>query len=143
MARARYRGLRPILSSIRAPRAKAPLLIHSRSGHSGGGKPWQESVYVDRDPSPVRRLEHVLREHKICKAAPSWLPFVPGSCYWVPSKDLALLPGDAYGFVKSLGASEACDMVKRLRLNDSPRLPAEKVVIVVEPVDPDDQSGDA
>ncbi|EFJ33644.1 hypothetical protein SELMODRAFT_439046 [Selaginella moellendorffii] len=110
MARARYRGLRPILSSIRAPRAKAPLLIHSRSGHSGGGKPWQESVYVDRDPSPVRRLEHVLREHKICKAAPSWLPFVPGSCYWVPSKDLALLPGDAYGFVKSLGASEACDM---------------------------------
>ncbi|XP_042390281.1 uncharacterized protein LOC121981695 [Zingiber officinale] len=39
---------------------------------------------VDVDVLSLRRLEDAVRAISVRRAAPDWLPFVPGSSYWFP-----------------------------------------------------------
>ncbi|KAJ7518887.1 hypothetical protein O6H91_20G015200 [Diphasiastrum complanatum] len=51
------------------------------------GAPWEESVEIETDHSLARRVEQAITEYRIRKAAPDWLPFLPGSSYWLPPQD--------------------------------------------------------
>lgn len=48
---------------------------------------WEESVEVDQDVSPTRQLRQALKEVRLQKATPAWLPLVPGSSFWVPPEE--------------------------------------------------------
>ncbi|KAJ7541140.1 hypothetical protein O6H91_10G048300 [Diphasiastrum complanatum] len=56
----------------------------SRRGNSSGAAAWEESVEVETDHSLARRVEQAINEYRVRKAAPDWLPFLPGSSYWIP-----------------------------------------------------------
>ncbi|KAG0479934.1 hypothetical protein HPP92_010552 [Vanilla planifolia] len=52
------------------------LVVDLGSGNDGGN--------VEAEVLTIRKLEEAIQGFFIEKAAPRWLPFVPGASYWVP-----------------------------------------------------------
>eukprot|EP00246_Nothoceros_aenigmaticus_P002234 TRINITY_DN13054_c0_g1_i1.p1 TRINITY_DN13054_c0_g1~~TRINITY_DN13054_c0_g1_i1.p1 ORF type:complete len:171 (+),score=18.58 TRINITY_DN13054_c0_g1_i1:53-514(+) len=88
MAAAGRRGLLiwsqwSLASIYRAPQPRAGAQIFAKRMYAA----WEESVEVDQDVSPTRQLRQALKEVRLQKAAPAWLPLVPGSSFWVPPEE--------------------------------------------------------
>ncbi|MCD7466264.1 hypothetical protein HAX54_002812 [Datura stramonium] len=62
----------------------------NRSGDGEGEPPHPQLIEIDLDSSSsgsdggVRKLEEVIHSVIVRRSAPDWLPFLPGSSYWVP-----------------------------------------------------------
>lgn len=54
-------------------------------GGGGAGASSSESTAA-RGEAAARRLEDVIHGILVRRSAPDWLPFVPGSSYWVPPR---------------------------------------------------------
>ncbi|WVZ87035.1 hypothetical protein U9M48_033736 [Paspalum notatum var. saurae] len=86
---ARPSAARPALR-LRASRAlsgkvdfiEIDLSEESPSSSSGGGGEGDPTTVQVR--AGMRRLEDAIRGVLVRRAAPDWLPFVPGASYWVP-----------------------------------------------------------
>lgn len=68
-----------------------PRALSSR--RSCSASPWWEpsSDIADAEggsSSGSRGLDQVLREFRIQKAAPDWLPLLPGGSFWVPPEEI-------------------------------------------------------
>ncbi|KAK9097505.1 hypothetical protein Sjap_023002 [Stephania japonica] len=84
------------ISSSSSPRP--PLLpfpyasrfVNLRSRSSGSEKAQLIEVDLDQDGEVevmgMRRIEDAIHSLMLRRAAPDWLPFVPGSSYWVPPR---------------------------------------------------------
>ncbi|CAK9182373.1 unnamed protein product [Ilex paraguariensis] len=46
------------------------------------------SESTEIDVHSVRKLEEVIQNIVVRRSAPDWLPFIPGSSYWVPPRHL-------------------------------------------------------
>ncbi|GFQ08456.1 hypothetical protein PHJA_002989600 [Phtheirospermum japonicum] len=38
----------------------------------------------------IKRIEDAIHNIIVCRSAPDWLPFLPGSSYWIPSRASAV-----------------------------------------------------
>ncbi|CAN4112930.1 unnamed protein product [Withania somnifera] len=62
----------------------------NRSGDGSGETPDPQLIEIDLDSSStgsdggIRKLEEVIHSVIVRRSAPDWLPFLPGSSYWVP-----------------------------------------------------------
>ncbi|KAK9097754.1 hypothetical protein Syun_024799 [Stephania yunnanensis] len=85
--------------SSSSPRRPPPLLtgassasrfVNLRSRSSGSEKSQLIEVDLDQDGEVevmgMRRIEDAIHSLMLRRAAPDWLPFVPGSSYWVPPR---------------------------------------------------------
>ncbi|KAG5594291.1 hypothetical protein H5410_035523 [Solanum commersonii] len=87
--------------ALTRPVFSPPLLLtlrhRSNSNRSGGGSgdgegkpPHPQLIEIDLDSSSsgsdggVKKLEEVIHSVIVRRSAPDWLPFLPGSSYWVP-----------------------------------------------------------
>ncbi|KAL2621165.1 hypothetical protein R1flu_001370 [Riccia fluitans] len=61
------------------------------------GPSWEDSADADMDMSPARRLEQALKEIRIQKAAPDWLPLFPGGSFWIHPDQIAKEPPQPLG----------------------------------------------
>ncbi|PIA43778.1 hypothetical protein AQUCO_01800081v1 [Aquilegia coerulea] len=91
----------PASSSFCTPLISSRLVNHrSRSNISEKGGNFLE---IDLDPTSteevigMRRLEDAIHGIIVKRSAPDWLPFIPGSSYWVPPRKRP------YGIVELIG----------------------------------------
>ncbi|KAL6652072.1 hypothetical protein ACP70R_010997 [Stipagrostis hirtigluma subsp. patula] len=102
-------------SSLRPSRAlstkvefvEIDLTEESPSSPAGGGAAGDSAMGT---PLGMRRLEDAIYGVLVRRAAPDWLPFVPGGSYWVPPMPRPLgvadlLGGTVYSARGALGAS--------------------------------------
>ncbi|CAA6670361.1 unnamed protein product [Spirodela intermedia] len=61
------------------------VLEAATEGGGGSGASSSESTAA-RGEAAARRLEDVIHGILVRRSAPDWLPFVPGSSYWVPPR---------------------------------------------------------
>lgn len=93
-------------SSSSAYLSISPRILTQRHGSNQSGKSQLIEVNLDSSsPSNddvellgIRKLEDVIHSIIVKRSAPDWLPFMPGSSYWVPPR-----PSRPYGLVEMLG----------------------------------------
>ncbi|CAL5375433.1 unnamed protein product [Camellia sinensis] len=81
-------------SSSSSPLALSPRILSHRNRSNQSGKAQLVEVDLDSDGSGggeievmgVRKLEDVIHSIIVRRSAPDWLPFIPGSSYWVPPR---------------------------------------------------------
>ncbi|KAF5956541.1 hypothetical protein HYC85_003766 [Camellia sinensis] len=81
-------------SSSSSPLALSPRILSHRNQSNQSGKAQLVEVDLDSDGSGggeievmgVRKLEDVIHSIIVRRSAPDWLPFIPGSSYWVPPR---------------------------------------------------------
>lgn len=93
-------------SSSSAYSSISPRMLTYRHRSNQSGK--AQLIEVDLDSSSssnddvevlgIRKLEDVIHNIIVKRSAPDWLPFMPGSSYWVPPR-----PSRPHGVVEILG----------------------------------------
>nr|DAD45958.1 TPA_asm: hypothetical protein HUJ06_004188 [Nelumbo nucifera] len=89
------------LSSKLPPFAPSSRLVNHRNRSNRSEK--AQLIEVDLDPESevevlgLRRLEEAIHGIIVRRSAPDWLPFIPGSSYWVPPRKRP------YGIVELVG----------------------------------------
>ncbi|XP_047249545.1 uncharacterized protein LOC107877881 isoform X1 [Capsicum annuum] len=80
----------------------------NRSGDGSGEPPHPQLIEIDLDCSSsgesdggIRKLEEVIHSVIVRRSAPDWLPFLPGSSYWVPPPQPYVKVGGGGGVVHS------------------------------------------
>ncbi|XP_057979322.1 uncharacterized protein LOC131165482 [Malania oleifera] len=78
-------------SSFSAAAASSSCVVPRRNRSHQSGKAQlievdMESEGGDVEVLSIRKLEDVIHRIIAQRSAPSWLPFIPGSSYWVPPK---------------------------------------------------------
>lgn len=75
----------PILTSLIRPNRTA-----SRSIHSGSGQFIEVDMESPSDSESealmIKKLDDLVRRILVLKSTPDWLPFIPGSSFWVPPR---------------------------------------------------------
>ncbi|RDX76850.1 hypothetical protein CR513_43114, partial [Mucuna pruriens] len=117
------------------------LLRHSQSAkgiivcHRHRSSEATKSKWVDIDG--VKLLEEHVHHIMVKKATPDWLPFLPGSSYWVPpppspflhklsiSSQLFFIPDDESESGNSISTSQGTEVIVQLKV----RSPTEKVAL--------------
>lgn len=86
------------LNSLKLGRSiSQPNQFSSRSGKA-------QLIEIDLEPDEVlglRKLDDVIHNIIVRQSAPDWLPFVPGSSYWVPPRRR---PSESHGLVDVLNS---------------------------------------
>nr|DAD27733.1 TPA_asm: hypothetical protein HUJ06_029201 [Nelumbo nucifera] len=91
------------LSSQSPPFAPSSRLVNHRSRSNRSEKVQAQVIEVDLDSENevevlgMRRLEDAIHGIIVRRSAPDWLPFIPGSSYWVPPRKRP------YGIVELVG----------------------------------------
>ncbi|KAF8365173.1 hypothetical protein HHK36_013507 [Tetracentron sinense] len=89
------------LSSRSPPFAPSSRLVNHRNRSNQSEK--AQLIEVDLDPESdvemlgMRRLDDAIHGIIVRRSAPDWLPFIPGSSYWVPPRKRP------YGIVELVG----------------------------------------
>ncbi|KAK9269463.1 hypothetical protein L1049_001238 [Liquidambar formosana] len=80
-------------TSTKSSAAPIPSLLFHRLRSTQSGK--AQLIEIDFDSSDgdaevlgggIRKLEDLIHRIIVQRSAPAWLPFIPGSSYWVPPK---------------------------------------------------------
>ncbi|GMI93191.1 hypothetical protein HRI_002988400 [Hibiscus trionum] len=84
------------LRSIAKPATSSSRLLSLRTQSTQPNHPDQPDASSDASSDPLlRKLEDAIHRIIVRRSAPDWLPFLPGSSYWVPPST-----GQSYGLAQ-------------------------------------------
>ncbi|XP_048423854.1 uncharacterized protein LOC125469863 [Pyrus x bretschneideri] len=106
MARLLTQALHLRHSLLRRPLLPPYLTQAHRAGSFRSGK--AELIEIEVEPSPssspsdseklmLKKLDDIVQTIVVQRATPDWLPFVPGSSFWVPPRHAPLKVADLIG----------------------------------------------
>lgn len=126
MAMSRFLTQSLTRASLRPP---TPLIVHHR--HRSSKTHHAQLIEIDLDgasssqPDPaevitvgIKKLEEAIHNIIVRRAAPDWLPFLPGYSYWVPPRATSLRNHSAGRMIEVIGKLNSSGSMKNQRLEE-------------------------